>query len=111
MINVKNASARAIQPDIDLDDLERLVNGIERSHIIDLVKHIKYLQQKVFPGYRPDHLPWERVPGKLARDLQEHPESMSLVLSKWLLTNHHICEQVREEVHVETIEDDIVKIL
>ncbi len=111
MIDVKNASVRVMESDIHLDDLERLVHGIEHSHIIDLVKHSRYLQQKVFPGYRPDHLPREKVPGKLARYLQEHSESTGSVLSKWLLTNHHICELVKEEVHVETIEDDIVKIL
>ena len=115
MIDEKGESTKTVQLNIPLnaplDDLERLVRGIDPTYIIDLVKHSKHLQQKVFPGYRPDHLPWDRVPSKIAKDIQAHPEAMGSILNKWQLSNSHIYELVKQEVHIETIEEDVVKIL
>ena len=54
--------------EISEEDLTTLIAGIDHSRIVDLVKHSSHLQQHVFRGFRPTRLPWEQVPGRLARD-------------------------------------------
>ncbi|GHO61369.1 hypothetical protein KSC_002610 [Ktedonobacter sp. SOSP1-52] len=91
-------------------DLECLVRGIHRNEIIQLVKHDRYLQQRVFPGFRATHLPWERVPIKLARDAHDMERKIAL-LGCWLISNREVCEQVTQKIHQETLEDDVAKLL
>src|SRR5438128_1161678 len=94
-----------------LDDLERLVRCLDKTSITELVKHDKHLQQHVFHGFRPTHLPWDRVPNALARHAQECSGTMDYLLKVWHTTNSSLKKQVKEEVHIDTIEDDIAKIL
>jgi hypothetical protein len=91
-------------------DLECLVRGIKRDAIIDLVKRNQHLQQTVFHGFRATHLPWDRVPSKLARDARAL-EQRRFLLGLWLIFNKEICEHVSQDIHIETLEDDIAKLL
>src|SRR5438270_3762085 len=95
---------------ITFEDLERLVKGIDHKQITDYVKHSKYLQQHVFPGFRPTNLPWDRVPTKLARDAQNQPGAIRTLIRIWLISNSDFCERVRHEVGTENIEDDAAKL-
>src|SRR5258708_2150844 len=94
-----------------LEDLERLVKGIDHKQITELVKHNKHLQQQVFPGFRPTNLPWDRVPTKLSRDAQNHPEAIRALLKLWQISNSDLSERVKHEIHVESIEDDVARLL
>src|SRR5258708_3279487 len=94
-----------------LEDLERLVKGIDHKQITELVKHNKHLQQQVFPGFRPTNLPWDRVPSKLSRDAQNHPGAIQALLQIWQISNSDLSEMVKREVRVESIEDDVARLL
>jgi myosin heavy subunit len=96
-----------------LEDLERLVRGIDRRLITELVKRNKYLQQHVFPGFRPDHLPWNSVPAGLAQDAHRPPanNARAALFQLWLDSNSDLCKEVEQAVKAETLEEDIVKLL
>jgi myosin heavy subunit len=94
-----------------LEDLQRLAKGIDHKQITELVKHNNYLQQHVFPGFRPTNLPWERVPAKLAQDASHRPAARIGLLKSWLDTNSDLCKRVEQEISVETIEEDVAKLL
>ena len=93
------------------EDLERLVKGIDHRQITDFVKHSRYLQQHVFPGFRPTNLPWDRVPTKLARDAQNQPGTIRTLIRIWLISNGDLCENVRRELSTDNIENDVAEIL
>src|SRR6266851_2171528 len=94
-----------------LEDLERLVKGIDHKQITELVKHNQHLQQQVFPGFRPNNFPWDRVPPKLSRDAQNHPGAIRELLKIWQISNSDLSERVKHEIHVESIEDDVARLL
>ncbi len=103
--------AAAILNSASLVDLERLARGIDRKQITELVKHNKYLQKHVFPGFRSTNLPWERVPVKLAQDAHQRPTDRIGLFRAWLETNSGLCERVEKAIGIETIEDDVAYLL
>ncbi len=94
-----------------LEDWERLVKVSDRTAIVDLVKHDKHLQQHEFRGFRPDHLPWDRVPSLIARHAQGCGLTQTSLLRSWFTANKDLCLRVKEEVSIIAIEDDVAKLL
>ncbi len=111
MIDEKTHHARPFSFSAGLEDWERLVKVSERSAIIELVKHDKHLQQHEFRGFRPDHLPWDRVPSLIARHAQGCDLTQSPLLQSWLTANKDLCSRVKAEVSIIAIEDNVAKLL
>jgi myosin heavy subunit len=105
-----SAHVEVLLNSVTLIELEGLVRGISHSQIIQAVKTSQHLQ-RVFRGFRPDHLPWSMVPSKLARDAQNDMGAKYDLLRMWLQNNMQLCEKVSSNVRAEAIEDDIVKLL
>jgi hypothetical protein len=87
-------STEELNLELDEADIAELVQGIDQERIIGLVKHTKYLRQHVFPGFRPDHLPWSQVPDKLAHDANGDPHKVELILKFWRECNTELLADV-----------------
>lgn len=111
MVDQLPEHAAKILNTVSLDYLERLVRGIDHKQITKMVKHSKYLQKNVFPGFRPTNLPWERVPVRLAQDAHRHPDARATLLMAWLETNSTFCEEIKQTIRMDTIEEDVVNLL
>jgi DNA repair exonuclease SbcCD ATPase subunit len=90
-------------PTIDLlefskEDIVELIRGIDRIRIERLVKQNKHLQRRVFPGFRPTHLPWNRrqVAPKLADDVMDDPHKLEVLLNLWILSNSDLLDTISE---------------
>lgn len=98
-------------------EIMALVRGISKGQLVDLVKRDKYLQQEVFHGFRPDHLPWHLVPERFARDAMVNSQRMSVLIKLWLECNQELitktgripADKLREEIIVLLIEQGIEK--
>jgi hypothetical protein len=95
----------------DVTDLARFVRCISHREIETLVKRTKYLQRHVFPGFRPNHLPWSLVPTLLARDATGKPVAVDKLLDLWLAEHGWLCGKVAEAVVPESAEEDTARLL
>jgi DNA repair exonuclease SbcCD ATPase subunit len=93
------------------ESLVRLISGIDRPLIVDLLRRNPKLHAQLFPGFRPHRPPWTQVPTKLARYARGNIEKMWSLVEMWLSTNGPLCQMVAEEVSTETIEDDVAELL
>src|SRR6266496_4267082 len=111
MIDEKQNDLHFISFDASLDDWERLVRWIDKKYITEMVKHDKHLQQNEFRGFRPDHLPWNRVPKIVAQHAQVCADTRSSLLTSWHKSNIEFCRRVKEEVYLDALEDTVAKLL
>jgi len=98
-------------PKLDENDWERLIRCMDKKHITEIVKRDKHLQQREFRGFRPDHLPWNRVPKDIALHAQTCDLTRNSLLHFWLTNNSALRIKVKEEISLESIEDSIAKLL
>jgi chromosome segregation ATPase len=80
--------------DFTEEDVAELVRGIDRDWIIHLVKTIKHLQRRVFSGFRPSHLPWDKVPAKLAHDAVGDVDRLEVLLGAWIDSNEDLLDAI-----------------
>jgi hypothetical protein len=95
----------------EVRNLERFVRCISHREIETLVKRSKHLQRRVFPGFRPNHLPWSLVPARLARDAAGKPMAVDTLLDLWLAEHGWLCKKVAESVAVASAEEDTARLL
>lgn len=93
------------------EDLVRLISGIDRPLIVDLLRRNPKLHNQLFPGFRPHRAPQARVPTRLAHYAHGDMDKMRSLLEMWLKTNESLCQMVAEEVSVESLEDDVAGLL
>ncbi len=105
-----SSPAQTLDWDLSETDIADLVRGIDRRHIIELVKHNKYLQQNVFRGFRPNHLPWEQVPVRLARDVSGDSTKVETLLKLWQESNRDLLEEVAG-LSVDDLREGIIELL
>ncbi len=91
-------------------DLVELIQDIEHKYITELVKRNKHLSQRVFRGFRPNHLPWKQVPDRLARDAQGDLHKVGALLELWQKSNSGLVEEVAE-VTVDSLQEEVVRLL
>lgn len=94
-----------------LEDLERLVRGVDRHWVTYLVRNTPYLLKNVFRGFRPDHLPWASVPTRLARDAGNDAMRRGALLYLWTCSNAELQGRVGAEVRPEFFEADVTALL
>jgi hypothetical protein len=85
---------RTISLNFTESDIVELVNGIAREKIIGLVKKHKYLSQQVFPGFRPNRLPWADVPVRLGKDAVGDPQKTVTLARLWLESNQDLVNKL-----------------
>ena len=91
-----NAQQEPVAPwDMTEDEIAILVSGIERSRIVELVKHSSHLRQHVFHGFRPSRLPWGQVPSRLARDAYGDPGNIDTLIALWVASNGDLLNEVK----------------
>lgn len=91
-------------------DIVELVRGITKGQIIDLVKHNKYLKQELFRGFRPDHLPWQIVPERFARDARDDSQKISTLLDRWIECNQELIDKIAS-IPADKVRDELVPLL
>jgi len=96
--------------DMTEDEIVVLVSGIERRRIAELVKHSSHLQQRVFRGFRPSRLPWNRVPTRLARDAYDHPDRVETLIALWIKSNQDLLDEV-ENIPPDRIREGVAELL
>lgn len=111
MIVEKQNDPYSFSFDASLDDWERLIRWIDKKYITELVKRDKHLQQHEFRGFRPDHLPWDRVPKVVARHAQTCDLTRNTLLSSWHTSNIGLIRKAKEEVLTDAIEDSVASLL
>lgn len=94
-----------------LEDLERLVKGIDRHWVTYIVRNTPYLLRHVFRGFRPDHLPWGAVPSRLARDAGNDATRRGALLYLWTCSNAELQDKLAAEVRAESFEADVTALL
>jgi len=95
---------------LSIEDIERLIRGIDRKLIIDLVRHDKSLQQN-FSGFRPNSIyQLPNVSTRLARGIHGNKKKINRLMVLWRMTNKSLSEKVTQEVNIETIKDDVVNL-
>lgn len=97
-------------PQLSEADIAELVQGIDREHIVRLVKQQEYLQRRVFAGFRPTHLPWRQVPKKLAQDAAGHPDRVDHLFNLWIHSNQDLLDEV-SHLSVENLREGVVELL
>lgn len=97
-------------PQLSEADIAELVQGIDREHIVRLVKQQEYLQRRVFAGFRPTHLPWRQVPKKLAQDAAGHPDRVDHLFNLWIRSNQDLLDEV-SHLSVENLREGVVELL
>jgi hypothetical protein len=102
--------AEDIIQEISEEDLATLIAGIDHSRIVDLVKHSSHLQQHVFRGFRPTRLPWEQVPGRLARYACDDRGRVDSLISRWVASNKDLLDEV-EAISPDNIREGVVNLL
>ncbi len=90
----KGSPVQALDWKLSEADIVELIQGIDRRYIVELVKHDKYLQRRVFAGFRPAHLPWKQVPIKLARYANSDPSKLQTLVTAWMVSNREILREV-----------------
>lgn len=96
--------------DLSEEELAELVRGIDRRHIVRLVKQDKHLQRRVFAGFRPTHLPWDRVPSRLAQDALGDPGKAAYLLDLWIASNQDLLGEV-SDVPAEDLREGMINLL
>jgi len=91
-------------------DIVELIRGIDRKYIVELVKRSKYLQRRVFAGFRPTHLPWKQVPTRLARDASSDPNKLETLLNVWRESNRDLLEEV-SALSTRNLREGVVELL
>lgn len=111
MIKDNKADIQHFSFEASLDDWERLISLLDRKPITDWVKRDKHLQQYEFRGFRPDHLPWDRVPNLLAQHAQTCEGTRSFLVTSWASSYSEVRKRIKEEISVTAIEVTIVSLL
>jgi chromosome segregation ATPase len=97
-------------PELSEADLAELTRGIDREYIVGLVKQDKHLQRRVFAGFRPTHLPWDRVPARLAQDAVGEPGKSARLINLWRVSNQDLLDEV-SNMHPEDLREGVITLL
>jgi predicted nucleic acid-binding Zn-ribbon protein len=109
-MNKEEQQTQAISFHVSKEDWQRLTSQISNHQFTELVKHDKELQRE-FHGFRPTHLPWQRVPETVAKHAQNCSFTSTSLIKSWVRNNQELLEQVANEVSIEYIEDGVVHLL
>ena len=96
--------------DVSEDEIVALVSGIDRAHIIHLVKNSKYLRQHVFRGFRPSRLPWSQVPSRLAREVRDDFQHLEMLVGLWIESNLDLLEKVGD-ISADRLRESVAELL
>ncbi len=91
------------------EELEALVAGIDRTRIVDLVKHSRYLKQ-MFRGFRPSRLPWSQVPARLARDAENNPGRFEALVGMWIESNNELLDEI-VDISTDRLREELAELL
>ena len=109
-MNKEEQQTQVISFHVSREDWQRLTSQISNHQFTELVKHDKELQHE-FHGFRPTHLPWQRVPETVAKHAQNCSFTSASLIKAWVKNNQELLGQVINEVSIEHIEDGVVHLL
>ena len=95
-----------------VENLALLSQGISQKCVVGMVKGLPSLQ-RAFKGFRPSHLPWNRVPQTLVHYASSDSKRTKLLVDHWMHTkaNFALRQYVAEKLDVTDFRPSLVSAL
>ncbi len=94
------------------DDIERLLTCIDHKDTLVKLRNMKCLEQPVFKGFSTlegQIRNWNIISKRLARHAQDCEPTLNTLVSIWLQKHFPFYEQLASDIHIESIEVDVIK--